>query len=286
MQSSFFWRLFASYFLLVLVTTVLIGWMVDRRMSGALEDSHEASLRDKALYLEPFALRVFSGEAGGAEERIGALARASGTRLTLIRADGVVVADSDEDVARMENHANRPEVLAAHGAPFGISRRRSATVGYEMLYVARVLPTGDVVRVALPLRQVHEQVVALRGSIAAVALLALLVSLGLGLIVVRRINRPIAEMTRVAEELRAGVYTRRVRSRTDDELGVLADTLNRLGEEIARRIATISEDRTRLGAVLAGMAESVVAVDREDRVLFCNAAAAKLFEVDPERSVG
>ena len=72
-----------------------------------------------------------------------------GMRLTLIGGDGAVLLDSAPDEARpRENHADRPEVLAALQNGVGTATRRSATVGVETHYYALRLPDGCVLRAA------------------------------------------------------------------------------------------------------------------------------------------
>ena len=62
-------------------------------------------------------------------------------RLTVINASGVVLYDSEvEDYGSMENHLNRPEVLAAHRSGSGGNIRKSATTGNSYYYYARQYP--------------------------------------------------------------------------------------------------------------------------------------------------
>ncbi len=82
--------------------------------------------------------------------------------MTFIAADGTVVGDSAETlagVAAMENHHDRPEVVAARAAGIGQSRRYSATLKIDMLYVAVAVhhPAIAFVRVALPVTDVRHQ---------------------------------------------------------------------------------------------------------------------------------
>jgi two-component system phosphate regulon sensor histidine kinase PhoR len=107
-----------------------------------------------------------------------------------------------------------------------------------------------------------------------------------GVVVARRITAPIAEMTEVAEAMRGGNYERRVAARSKNEIGVLGDTLNRLGREVTRQIAALSQERAQLQAIVAGMVEGVLAVDEEDRLLFCNRAAAELLGSAAQDAVG
>jgi two-component system phosphate regulon sensor histidine kinase PhoR len=289
LESRFLRKLCASYFLLVLVTATLIGWLVNSRMENELLAGLERSLEHDLAYLEPFALECFRGQHQGVGQRIGLLARETDTRITLILPDGRVLADSDEDPALMDDHGQRPEVLAARTAAFGAAQRESRTTGHPTKYVAHVVGDGreeGIIRLALPIRVIGEQLAAVRQAVIFGALVGLAVSLALGYLVARRITAPITAITEVAEEMRGGVYTRPAPGGDDDEFGILADTLNRMGADIQRKLRSITEDRARLEAIVSGIVEGVVAVDAEDRVLYCNSAAARLFDIDPASAEG
>ena len=64
-----------------------------------------------------------------------------GTRLTVIDPQGLVLADSDEDPSRMDNHGSRPEILAVRSHGSGIATRYSRTLGVTMMFLA--LPIED-----------------------------------------------------------------------------------------------------------------------------------------------
>jgi signal transduction histidine kinase len=107
----------------------------------------------------------------------------------------------------------------------------------------------------LPLSAVDAEVAALRCSVLVGSGAGLLVALVLGFYLARRTTAPVTDVPRVAEDLHSGLYESRVPWRRSDEIGLLAETIDRLGEEITRRIATISQDGAQLRAMLAGMVE-------------------------------
>ena len=105
------------------------------------------------------------------------------TRITIVNADGVVVADSEKDPGLMENHRFRPEILQVLEGEPGTSIRFSSTVKEEMLYVAVPIPgqekTAGVLRVSLFLAdfnkmfsQVKKSILYSAIGISLVALLA------------------------------------------------------------------------------------------------------------------
>jgi len=283
-RSRFFWKLWATYAVLALVTTACTGLLLERRMEHALTAQVEASLHDKARLLTPYARQAFRGEAPPAPTpamtpEMNSLAKETEMRITLILPDGRVLADSDHDPATMENHLAREEVQLALGNEFGRGQRTSKTIGQNLLYVARAVRddgrlTGFV-RLAVPLRAVEARRAELRATIAMGALGGILAALALGVIVARRVTVPLAQMTQVAADMREGHYASRVQTVPRDEMGELGETLNRLGAKVTDQIATISREQAQLRSMIAGMVEGVIAVDQDDRVLFCNPAACQ-----------
>jgi two-component system phosphate regulon sensor histidine kinase PhoR len=104
----------------------------ERRLAAAAE-----ALADQAAPL----LRETSAEAGA---EIARWAAASGFRVTLIAADGVVHADSEMEpsvLLRLENHRHRPEVEEAASRGVGTARRHSVSTDRTTLYVAARIGT-------------------------------------------------------------------------------------------------------------------------------------------------
>ena len=64
-------------------------------------------------------------------------------RMTLIARDGTVLADSHENARTMDNHRDRPEIMAAFASGYGRSQRFSDTRGEELSYVAVQLPWSE-----------------------------------------------------------------------------------------------------------------------------------------------
>ena len=94
-------------------------------------------------------------------ERARILAQAAGVRLTVIRADGQVLADSEANPAGMENHRMRPELIEAFNGRVGSVERVSATIGVPFLYVATPVE-GGAIRLAVPLSEINRQVSQIR----------------------------------------------------------------------------------------------------------------------------
>ena len=132
---SLFARLVTSHLIVAVAAIAILGVAVDRVFEHrALDD-----LKQRLIAEARTTQTAIAGQADATlQPEIRALGSASGARLTLIRTNGVVIADSEHDPATMENHAtpSRPEVLAAIHGHLGSSQRRSETLNRPFLYVA------------------------------------------------------------------------------------------------------------------------------------------------------
>ncbi len=197
-----------------------------------------------------------------------------GRRITVVGADGRVIADTAESPAAMDNHGNRPEIAAARAAPgrAKVSRRHSETVGRTMLYAAYALPDGRVVRVATPL---PEDPAAQSAPFAAVLIsTAAMIALCYLLVLWHhwRGRARALELRAVAADFVAGHFARRASLTSDDALGQAGRELNALGERLQGTLADLDRHRRLLDGALGSLGEGVACIDRLDRVIYANAA--------------
>ena len=291
LRSRLLWKLYLGYFVLIVLTASILGGLVFRRIKEDSLEEIQNSLRTHALFLREFAGRRPADEsATELKDRLRILGREMGARLTVIGADGVVLADSDQDPAGMDNQLNRPEILRARSHGLDTRPRFSELRGVPGISLA--LPVGETsgilgyIRVSMPLSAIDERLgrsgKAVLGGTVTVAAVALI----LGLLVARRLLRPLVSMTRVAESMAKGDYGQRLSIARSDEIGELGEALNRMARSCQRRMETFQTDHRQLLAILGGMAEGVVAVDENERVLHMNEAAGRILGAEPSASLG
>ena len=208
-------------------------------------------------------------------------------RVTLIAEDGTVLGDSAEPasaLASMENHATRPEVIEARGNGIGMAQRASATLGEPMLYVAvrAQHPLVSIVRVALPLTTIRQQLARVLSTTLLALGLALLGGVLAAGLIAGRIGTRVQAIASVAERYRRGDLTAPTLDYGDDELGTVARALDESVQKLGSRLQDIERDRGRMAAILSGMIEGVIVVDQSGRVQLLNAAAREMMKIDEE----
>jgi len=211
-------------------------------------------------------------------------------RVTVILPGGDVIGDSERDPAKMDDHSNRPEIMAAMRSGEGSEQRMSPTLGTNMMYVAVAIQPEDdvraVVRTAIATSDIERALQVLYTRIFWNGVVVVLCATGLSVVVARRISRPIEGMQRVAAGFAKGELTLRVPIPDTVELQSLARALNKMARQLSDRIQTITSQRNEAGAILSSMIEGVIAVDAEGRIVSANRAAAELLDIDAADAQG
>jgi two-component system phosphate regulon sensor histidine kinase PhoR len=104
--------------------------------------------------------------------------------------------------------------------------------------------------------------------------------------IARGTTEPIGRLTKMVKLVAAGDLTQRVVVDARDELGELATAFNDMARELRTSISAIEEQRAELTAILAGMADGVMIVDDQERVVALNRAAERMLEVSHAKAVG
>ncbi len=150
------WKYFFACLFLLALALALGGFFFNQK----LEQNLQVLLEEENLRAAELAARILGlGDAPPAVVK--EVAALSDARVTIVAADGKVLADSEGSPESMENHADRPEIQAAARTGWGHAIRTSTTIGTEMLYTAVRLDgaagkPGRFVRLSRTIRRVHE----------------------------------------------------------------------------------------------------------------------------------
>ncbi|HKY46821.1 MAG TPA: histidine kinase dimerization/phospho-acceptor domain-containing protein, partial [Acidimicrobiia bacterium] len=267
-------KLLAVYTLAFVVVIGFFGALVDSSLRRQSLGELTSSLVQQAAVVE-VAIR---GEAD-LDALVDELASRAGSRVTVIDLDGWVLADSAEDASTMENHSQRPEVVAALAGEIGVARRQSTTVDEALLFVARPPSQDRIVRLAIPEALVAERLGEIRVAVITGAALAGLIGIVLVWLISRRIARPLQEMTNAAELVAAGNLATRVPRVDTRELDRMAGALNHMAAELGSRIEASEGQAQLLDQVLGAVRQAVVVIDEDDRILYSNPAAAGMIRI-------
>ncbi len=129
----------------------------------------------------------------------------NGLRITLIAPDGAVLFESGADDAEMENHSDRPEILAAQKNGVGEASRHSKTMGYDTYYYATKLANGNILRVAAEAQSMYSIFDHALPFIVLLLLGILLLSAVLSVLLTKKIVQPILDMASHLDDIEENV---------------------------------------------------------------------------------
>ena len=205
-------------------------------------------------------------------------------RITLIDTSGWVVGDSrfsGAELARLDNHATRPEVIAARARGVGVARRRSVSAGDEELYVAVRAPLGFA-RVSMSTSKLSEIIAEAQGDVLRAGFVALVLAALLTYRFSHSVSQPIVELRDSARAIANGHAHRRPDIRASGEVRDLADAVFQMSDELTRQLTTVQEDEALLAALIDSLEEGIIAADTGGQIVRMNASARRMLAItDP-----
>ncbi len=276
-------RLFTVYGLVFVLTLLLTDWSLSSVFEKRDLEQLQASLTRQAVLIRELVSPLLEN-ATHLQTRVKTITEGTDIRVSIINPEGIVLADSGEspeEVAKMDNHALRPEVAMALRKGIGTSIRYSMTLKTKMLYVAiPVLHQNTllgVVRTAMPITRVDEILATARRPILFSLLAGVLIILITGILFARHLTTRIRKITTVAERFSREDWSEQVLIGGRDELKLLANTMNHMASSLKNRIKDLETEKGKVSAILSNMTEAVIAVDRRKQFVAANPNAEDLF---------
>lgn len=280
-----------SFLLITLVSVTIAAWvsLSALRSFYVRQTSEDLQLRAQLLARELQPL-VAAADQAAVSNLIRELGAESGDLITLIAANGVVLADSRTTADQVDNQLERPEVQEALAGEIATVVRFHSRIGEKMIFVAVPLRSGTeivaILRVAATLTKVNEATNRLLRWFVLVAALAAVLATLSSYFVKRRVGRPLLEMKAAAESVTRGEGEGVLPESEYEEIGGLAKAINEMAQQTNEKFRTLQSQRLIQETIVSSMVEGVLVVDSEYRLMSCNRAAANLLNLDPSKAIG
>ncbi len=267
MKSRLFFRIFVSYVVIVLLAVAVMGLMFARQIKGELIEEIKNDLMSHARIIAFLSKSEI-------EKKLSSLADISRSRVTLVGATGWVLADSERNVAEMDNHLNRSEIQEARIKGQGEAIRYSHTLGVDMLYIAFPIKEGTelkgYIRLARPLFEVKKSLDQLYGQIYKIILIVIIPSLLIALLVSKKFVSPILKVESFTRKVCNKELPGTLLIESNDEIGQLAKNINCMVLEHQEQIRFAHEEKGKLESAFASMTEGVLVLNSRNRIEFLN----------------
>ena len=285
------WRIGIVFAVLIIACISGLGVYLSHVLRNDHLDTLRTQLTGQARLVGDLSAPDLAGNQTASLESLSrSLAEQIGARITIIQLNGVVLADSEQDPATMENHSNRPEVIDALVKGSGSSIRHSATTGYDMMYVA-VTITSDggaagIARVALPLTQIDKSLGHVNQIIIVAAIIAAIIAILLAFQMLRMTTEPVKKLTQLSKKMAQGELDQEIQIKSQDEVGELARAFNQMAARLKETVALITNERDRMATILSNIDDAIFMVDGDSRITAMNQAAEKIFQTQMNKAMG
>jgi len=275
MKKSFFVRYFFGLFFLACLLSISIFFfslkIINQYYLQSLTNDLTKLAQTLVLSIRPMVEQGRRDELDPFAKRWG---KTISTRITVIDAKGVVLADSEKDPALMENHGARTEVVRALNGNIASSKRYSTTVKANMLYVAVPFKRGEIVggavRVSLFLNNINKILFDLKMSLGRAAAFLLVVSLIIAFFLSRRIVNPLRRLSSASEQVARGNFDVRVFADKNDDLQEVIVSFNTMTEKIRTLFDDLSAQQEELKNIISFMQEGLLVLDKESQIIVLN----------------
>src|SRR3990170_4423840 len=257
-----FWKHFLFNLFIISLVFFLFTILIIREL-----EKHDKALTEERLLTEANLLRevLKTPITQGKKEEIKFLVSEVGKkieiRITVIDKDGVVIGDSEEDPARMENHAKRPEVIDAVSKGSGKSLRYSTTVKKNVFSPVKL-------------------------KIIYLGLILIAFALFLSLASSRALTKSLDKTIKLSEEIAKGNFNVSIPiSDKKGEIGKLNLALSTMAKKLDDLFKQVSLEKTQLEIVLSTMSEGVMVVRGDGTITLINSALKDMLGIKDD-SIG
>ncbi|MBN2264266.1 MAG: HAMP domain-containing protein [Candidatus Aminicenantes bacterium] len=275
MKKTLFLRIFAGYAAVIVLLAGAVMLVAPPLMRTHHIEERALSLERMALLLESRIVPSLSGGGGGdLEALVAAAGRSTGTRITVIDAEGTVLADSETDARDMENHLYRPEILASLQGEKQMSIRSSSTLKTEMMYMSIPVRVEDrivgALRLSYFMRDFEALMARLRGDLLTTVATVTLVGLLLAFFLARSVSRPLREVIDTSKRVAAGDFGVKVSTRRSGEFRVFARSFNAMTGKLDGMFGEIRVQNEEIRSILGSIREGLAVLDGDARIVICN----------------
>ena len=178
------------------------------------------------------------------------------------------LANGSPDVKLMEVESGEREgqTLATYAAPVTVPGESGATIVFTKYYAE-----GEILNTSEALDSINKLAL-LAGA------LALLITGFSGYVFANLLSRRLNRLDVAARRLASGNFDERISTRIEDEVGSLGETFNAMASSLKGAFRQAQQEKARGEAILYGMTDAVVGVDRDLNATFLNPRARELLE--------
>lgn len=199
------------------------------------------------------------------------------TRITIVRTDGTIVADTSDKADYNENHLNREEIQSALKDNIGIKIRYSETMHTNLLYAAYLSQNGQyIIRLAIPYMGIMSYVEIIAGAVAIGIIGSFIIAFFIAKSLSKSITEPLNEISEELSKIHNEDKKPNFSQYKYDEINYIAKAAQVLSQRIDRNVEKLKYEKNKIDYIIDNMAEGLVLLDENSDVIIINRKALEV----------
>lgn len=276
------------YFLLILLAMQVIGVYLLRSLEQYHLKNLSSFLSNQAQLMSSFLERLLKEPYD--TEHIDELLMEFGKQMTVeikeiyvLDPIGRIISTSRTDLSGRGRKLLSNEIAKAMAGEVGEDIREDPSADKRLKYIAFPIQSdGKVVGIlyiVASLENIYNTLKDIKGILMGATVLALVITAFLGFALARTITGPIQEVTSKAAELAKGDFDQIIEVKSNDEIGQLTRMFNYLTLRLKETLGEISNEKSKIEAILTYMADGVIAVNNMGEIIHINPRAMEMLGV-------
>jgi len=296
-KGSVRWRIVLIYFLLVFIAMAIVSVYIMSSMENlqlaSLKQNIESMVNESNLLTT---LAKYAPLTEPNEEISSVLVESwgggSSSEISVVGKNMVIVASTNESLVGRSAAAVLDADLLSQTLVSGVSAEKLGAAGdIEILNSAFPIcyentdKVCGAVHVRSDLSSINSFLANSRIVFVRAIILALLITVILGFLLARSITVPINDVTSTVRKMSLGDFSSEVPVKSNDEIGQLAEMFNILRGKLDATLEEISNEKNKLGTILEYMADGLLAIDLNGKVLHANPQARLMLDIDSSEDI-
>ncbi len=262
-------RVFISIFLTSLLTMILTFVLISWIMYNNTFDNVKREVKNESFYVSD-ALKTYDDDSPDMYSYLNKVGLNSSNRITYIKNNGTVLYDNLALASDLDNHSDRPEVIAALQNGSGEITRYSDTLGESIYYYALKLGNGNILRIAATTKSIAG--IMIGSAIWIIIIFITLISLSL--IIARLLTKSIVKPINTLD------LDNPLSNKTYDELSPLLLRLDKQKTELMESMQEMSKTRINFSFISNNLSEGIVVISDKGYITGANRSARNILGID------
>lgn len=293
-------RLIIIYVLLILIAMQLIGVYFVKTLENTFQNTFSQSLNNQVdlltKFVEPYLELNQEGKSEGKiQEELDGIVKNLNTiskaEIQIIDSNGIMMSTTSiKNRALVGQKTTQTEVSRAlQGIKVDAGTMVDSTGARYRVLAMPIGGGGKVlgaVYMVASMEDLYDRIKDINRILVSGTLIALGLTVLLGVILAHTITNPIKEITKQAKAMAEGDFNRQVNVVSHDEIGQLGLAFNHMTNRLKEALSQNEEEKEKLSSILSNMSDGVIATDDKGKVIVVNARSKQILRKQDKDMIG